>query len=91
MRSLSPEEAELWARVAATIRPLSRDKSDAPAVEAITPPAPTPKTRVSRRRATQLGPKRTENLRTATLDGSWDRRLASGRVEPDRVVDLHGH
>jgi DNA-nicking Smr family endonuclease len=26
----------------------------------------------------------------ATLDGSWDRRLASGTVEPDRIVDLHG-
>jgi len=25
-----------------------------------------------------------------TLDGSWDRRLGSGRVEPDRVLDLHG-
>jgi DNA-nicking Smr family endonuclease len=24
------------------------------------------------------------------LDGSWDRRLASGSVQPDRVVDLHG-
>ena len=25
-----------------------------------------------------------------TLDGSWDRRLSGGTVEPDRVVDLHG-
>ncbi|HEY4070155.1 MAG TPA: Smr/MutS family protein [Sphingomicrobium sp.] len=25
-----------------------------------------------------------------TLDGSWDRRLGGGSVEPDRVVDLHG-
>jgi DNA-nicking Smr family endonuclease len=25
-----------------------------------------------------------------TLDGSWDRSLASGKVEPDRTVDLHG-
>jgi DNA-nicking Smr family endonuclease len=25
-----------------------------------------------------------------TLDGSWDRRLASGVVEPDRIIDLHG-
>ena len=27
----------------------------------------------------------------ATLDGSWDRRLSSGRIEPDRTLDLHGH
>jgi DNA-nicking Smr family endonuclease len=26
-----------------------------------------------------------------TLDGSWDRRLKSGSVEPDRTLDLHGH
>ena len=25
-----------------------------------------------------------------TLDGSWDRKLAGGRVDPDRVLDLHG-
>jgi DNA-nicking Smr family endonuclease len=24
------------------------------------------------------------------LDGSWDRRLATGSVQPDRVLDLHG-
>ena len=26
-----------------------------------------------------------------TLDGSWDRKLAAGAVEPDRMLDLHGH
>jgi DNA-nicking Smr family endonuclease len=26
-----------------------------------------------------------------TLDGSWDRRLRTGRIEPDFTVDLHGH
>ncbi|HEU4704922.1 MAG TPA: Smr/MutS family protein, partial [Sphingomicrobium sp.] len=26
-----------------------------------------------------------------TLDGSWDRKLESGAVRPDRVLDLHGH
>jgi DNA-nicking Smr family endonuclease len=26
-----------------------------------------------------------------TLDGGWDRRLASGVVAPDRTIDLHGH
>ena len=25
-----------------------------------------------------------------TLDGSWDRKLKSGNVEPDRILDLHG-
>ena len=26
----------------------------------------------------------------ATLDGSWDKRLRSGSLIPDRIVDLHG-
>jgi DNA-nicking Smr family endonuclease len=26
-----------------------------------------------------------------TLDGSWDRRLSRGMVQPDLSVDLHGH
>ena len=26
-----------------------------------------------------------------TLDGGWDKRLKSGSVEPDRILDLHGH
>jgi DNA-nicking Smr family endonuclease len=25
-----------------------------------------------------------------TLDGSWDKKMRSGAVEPDRVLDLHG-
>jgi DNA-nicking Smr family endonuclease len=38
-----------------------------------------------------LPPERTKILRDATLDGGWDRRLRTGRVEPDRTLDLHGH
>jgi DNA-nicking Smr family endonuclease len=26
-----------------------------------------------------------------TLDGSWDRRLGRGLVQPDAMLDLHGH
>jgi DNA-nicking Smr family endonuclease len=93
VRSLSAEEAALWARVAATIRPLSRDPldSDAPKLSApATSPAP-PRGRVPPPRPTEFDPKRTRNFQEATLDGSWDRRLSSGRLEPDRVLDLHGH
>jgi len=29
-------------------------------------------------------------IEARTLDGSWDKRLRSGSVEPDRILDLHG-
>jgi len=89
VRSLSPEEAALWSRVTATIKPLSREKID---------PQQTVKTDETRARATVQRPVNSPpaaaepRLRTpgTTLDSSWDRRLRSGSVEPDRVVDLHG-
>ena len=93
MRSLNPEEAELWARVTATIRPLSRqpikapaaperaqDRDAAPRQATIKPKVPLP------RRAVPPPP-----LTATTLDGSWDKKLRSGSVQPDRIVDLHGH
>ena len=87
MRSLSPEEAALWARVASTIRPLSREKS----VEQ--PVAEQPKSAITGTRVAPPPappPKRPRTAPGTTLDGSWDRRLGSGAVQPDRVVDLHG-
>jgi DNA-nicking Smr family endonuclease len=89
VRSLSPEEAELWTRVAATIRPLSRDKATEPAEQAkqvdevarhsitVAKHAPLP-----RQKPIPIAEK--------TLDGTWDKKLRSGSIEPDRVLDLHG-
>lgn len=92
MRKLSAEEAELWAKVTATIRPLSREPVDAPPVAVTTVPTDVrPQGRIPSLRRAAMDPERTKNLHGATLDGSWDRRLASGRIEPDRVLDLHGH
>ncbi len=92
MRSLSAEEAELWAKVTATIRPLSRDPLDSDvAKEAAPAPIAVPRGRVPPPRPAQIEPKRTGNFQQATLDASWDRRLRTGRLDPDRVLDLHGH
>jgi len=93
VRNLSPEEAALWAKVAATIRPLSREPIDAPVVAAAPEVVAVakPKGRVPPSRPAELHPKRINGLQSATLDGGWDRRLSSGRVEPDRTLDLHGH
>jgi len=91
VRSLSPDEAELWARVTASIRPLSRDPKEAPPVATAQPAQVKPKGRVPAPRPVELPPRRIENLQGATLDGGWDRRLHAGRVEPDRILDLHGY
>lgn len=87
MRSLNPDERALWDRVAATIRPLSRETLKSAAkpsqprrTKAVpVPPAPAPARPASRAESAP-----------GTLDSSWDRRLRSGEVQPDRVIDLHG-
>jgi DNA-nicking Smr family endonuclease len=93
VRKLSPEESALWAKVTATIRPLSREPVDVPVAgkPADPIPVPNPKGRIPPVRPTKPDPIRTKTFQSATLDGSWDQRLRSGRVEPDRTLDLHGH
>lgn len=86
MRALSPEEAALWARVASTIRPLSREKNDPQAPELIPEKRPVVPARPRPVPASVPSPRGVGS----TLDGSWDKRLGSGSVEPDRIVDLHG-
>ena len=97
MRSLSAEEAQLWARVAATIRPLSRDPVEAPplSVAPIAAPLATPPAKLRGRvppvRAVAPTPPPPRTLQQATLDGGWDRDIKTGRIVPDHVLDLHGH
>lgn len=97
MRSLSAEEQALWAKVAETIRPLSRDplpKAAAPAGQAA-PNPPTARPIVHKPRVPpprhSVRPQAARPAIANTLDSSWDRKLKSGTVQPDRVVDLHGH
>ena len=93
MRGLSPEEQALWAKVTETIRPLSRVPPlrapiTAPPVRPAPPPiahkamGPAPKAHTA--------PVRPRPAIDNTLDSSWDRRLRSGDIRPDRIVDLHG-
>ena len=96
MRTLSADEAQLWARVAATIRPLSREPLaeppvPAPANVAAVAPAKPARGRVPAPRAVVAAPVARVTLQNATLDGSWDKGLRSGTITPDRTLDLHGH
>ena len=100
MRSLSPDEAALWARVTASITPLSREGPpkirQAVAVQptvplaAVTPPTRPPKGRVPPPREVTSAPVRRATIH-GNLDSHWERRLKSGNIPVDRTIDLHGH
>ena len=95
MRGLSTEEQALWAKVTETIRPLSREPLPPAKVVFAAPsqPIPPPIARRPKGPASRV-PVPTPRQPVAianTLDSHWDRRLRSGEVEPDRIVDLHGH
>lgn len=88
MRSLSPEETEAWARVAATIRPLSRERVPSQAAgEPLKPAALLP---IRQAKAPVQSAPKPVPMGQKTLDASWDKKLRSGSVDPDRVLDLHG-
>jgi DNA-nicking Smr family endonuclease len=94
-RRLTPEEAEIWAKVAASVRRLEGASPSIPPVRF--EPSREPLSSVSenpRLRSTQpldfaRGERKVEG--GDTLDGGWDRRLRRGVVIPDRSIDLHGH
>lgn len=86
-RQLAPDEEDLWGKVAATVRPLEK-KTAAPSL-------PRVKAMVEVRAETALpGISRSlANLSVsdATLDAVWDRKIRTGEILPDLVIDLHGH
>ncbi|MDO9367141.1 MAG: Smr/MutS family protein [Sphingopyxis sp.] len=95
-RRLDPDEAALWKKVAATVKPLPRARAPlAPAAPPnVSPPKPAPRSTAvpaaAPRPATKLPPPRRTH-QAATLDGHWDRRLRKGLIRPDSSIDLHGH
>jgi DNA-nicking Smr family endonuclease len=91
MRPLSPDEQALWRKVVDSVKPLHGAAPDsAPAAPA---PAAAPEAPRVRRSPASLPPPPPSAARGpgTTLDGGWDRRLSRGLVQPDFVLDLHGH
>jgi DNA-nicking Smr family endonuclease len=95
---LSPEEAELWARVAATVKPLNPVRKAPVMAKALdaAPPAPLPVRRIKGRVPPPLppAPPPAAPLRPLDrhgLDASWERKLAKAAMVPDFTLDLHGH
>lgn len=95
-RGLSAEEAALWSRVAATVKPLDpvrvAGKTPAPpaAVEQVVIAPPTPK-KVKGRVPPQPPPSAPAPPPSGPgLDSHWERRLARQSTSPDFTLDLHG-
>ena len=93
-RQLSPEEAEIWAKVAASVRRLEGQAS----VQVSLPPPQRRLGSIALPPNAAAKPVETWTPASAgatkssdTLDGGWDRRLRRGVVIPDRSIDLHGH
>ena len=92
-RGLTTEEAAAWARLAATVKPLTKRLIDPPLKGEVAPrssdgrvslPAITPPRQPSGLPPLPKGEGR-------GLDTSWDRKLARGVLAPDFTLDLHGH
>lgn len=84
----------MWERVAATIRPLSREPVKPAAPASASAPVPIiakPKGRVPPPRPLAPPVQAARPLDRHGLDSHWERRIKSGTIEPDRVLDLHGH
>ena len=100
-RGLSAQEAEAWEKVAATVVPLDPAASRVPKASdaAPVPNAPFPasapaRAPVSSRPQARLDrppPLARRAPAPGQLDGSWDRKLKRGEVQPDLTLDLHGH
>jgi DNA-nicking Smr family endonuclease len=91
VRRLAADERALWEKVIATVRPLHAQAPEtalaepaAPAEAAPKKPRPKPPVKIVATSQPPVQP-------GTTLDGTWDRRLSRGVVQPDLVVDLHGH
>ncbi|MEG3148132.1 Smr/MutS family protein [Sphingomonas sp. RT2P30] len=98
-RRLSADEAALWARVMANVRPIEPARKR-PVVAAVATPVPAPGPAKTLKPAKPIAPPRPVAPRPVakpapavgvTLDGGWDRKLSRGIVAPDRTIDLHGH
>jgi DNA-nicking Smr family endonuclease len=91
VRRLAPDEKALWQKVVASVRPLQRPIGQPEPVQEQPPEVARPAVAPARAGAPKPLPRPPKVQPGVTLDGSWDRRLSRGLVQPDLTVDLHGH
>jgi len=91
VRRLGPDEKALWQKVVASVRPLHQSVDQAKPTEQVEDPVEARPPPVRPLAAPRPAPRPAKAVPGTTLDGSWDRRLSRGLVQPDLSVDLHGH
>ncbi|HEX7871967.1 MAG TPA: Smr/MutS family protein [Sphingobium sp.] len=98
-RGLSPDEETLWNALTRSVRAL-RKEAPLPVPQVVRPaemelslppPAPRVKGRVPPLRPAPAPPPAPRREPVAQLDRGWEKRIRSGRLQPERSVDLHGH
>lgn len=91
-RRLSPEERAVWRRVTANVRRV--EEPVAPSIEPNAAPAKVGAIAGKELQSFKQVPVFAGVTRTTsaanTLDGSWDKRIAKGALEPEFTIDLHG-
>ncbi len=82
---LSEPDAQVWAEATKAARPLKNRARAAPLprVQAIVVPGEI--------LPTFSGKANARSPMNATLDATWDRKIRTGEVAPDMIIDLHGH
>ncbi|MDB5713827.1 MAG: mismatch repair protein MutS [Sphingomonadales bacterium] len=92
-RRLSPEERAIWGRVAITVRRSKGIAADPDVAPASVEPARKEKAPAKAKPVVAPIIRKAVPAKAKpgiTLDGSWDRRIASGGAGPERTIDLHG-
>jgi len=88
-RGLSHDEAQAWARLAATVTPFEGRKAP---VLTKSQSAPVAKQAPLEAQVTPPGSKKASAAAPSRgLDSHWDRRLKAGSIQPELTLDLHGH
>ena len=95
-RRLSADEAALWRRVAGSVRAI---RPVSTIIENKEPPPALSMRAGGEVKTTLISPSRprgvlgggTSSRSANTLDGSWDKKIDTGRLTPDLTVDLHGY
>jgi DNA-nicking Smr family endonuclease len=92
-RRLSADEAALWRRVAGSVRALRPAAPLAIDPQAVrSPRAKSMDAGLKNSPLSSIGTKGTRAGQSQnTLDGTWDRKIGNGQIQPDRTIDLHGY